>query len=108
MLALSRSFLVVPILAACAIADSHPAGSHWSRDTPSTLTASGLPGGWKLGAACVSDVAAPNRLLSWNDNPANMTISSCLDEYVFRFLNSTLRYFWLPWPPTLSAYGTDP
>ena len=63
MLALSRLLLLVPILAACTITESHHAGSHRSRDTPSTPTASGLPSDWKFGAACVSIVAARNRFL---------------------------------------------
>lgn len=41
-----------------------------------------LPSGWKLGAECVSDAAAPNRLLSWSDSPTNITVNSCLDECV--------------------------
>lgn len=51
-----------------------------SAGTPTKRAAPALPSGWKLGAACVSDTPDPDRLLSWSDNPTNMTINTCLNE----------------------------
>src|ERR1700733_15509280 len=52
-------------------------GSLFQREEDATL-----PSGWGLDSACVSDAPAPNRLLSWSDDPTGMTIYSCLNEYV--------------------------